>query len=338
MTFDNPFDMFNRAIGRKPKESRAKEGTGHNEMTTVEMLAKGSFFSGLNASKQQRLAKLFVPRSYPANTDIIKEGSTGLGMFLIIAGEVEVYKLEAGERLDIARLKTGDFIGEMALIDDEPRSASVRAIDDCECLLLTRDSFRRLVAKDPAIAWSLVPTLANRLRTAQERPVKATAAEPNATPAASATTAPEATSTTTAPEPCTASSTTVPEAHEVVGSELVTEIATISSPKSHKKQDSALWSFAVNSWQPMAALMSEMAQTCAAGLEEVSKQTSLKSNPEPKEILMKVPQGMAQVAKAVLTRGMKVPGNIKESICKPGHDGDACDNADVDLEYKQESD
>ncbi len=66
-------------------------------------------------------------------------------------------------------MKRGDLLGEMALIDDQPRSASAVALEPTRCLLITRNSFQTLTQKDPEIAWCLLPTLADRIRDLQQR-------------------------------------------------------------------------------------------------------------------------------------------------------------------------
>jgi hypothetical protein len=70
-------------------------------------------------------------------------------------------------------MEEGDVLGEIALIDDQPRSASAIAKTKTECLLLTRDSFETLVKKEPDVAWCVVPVLAERIRELHERAVAA---------------------------------------------------------------------------------------------------------------------------------------------------------------------
>lgn len=135
----------------------------------VDILSRVSLFSKLDKKALKKLSELCVPRSYPKDTVILKEGTHGLGMFLITAGAAEIYKGEGENQISLATLRDGDIIGEMALVDDQPRSASARAIEPTECLLLTRDTFNMLMKKDPEIAWSIVPTLAERLRDSQDR-------------------------------------------------------------------------------------------------------------------------------------------------------------------------
>ena len=130
-----------------------------------EALARVPLFSHLVPRDLKKLARLCVPRSFAAGDRIIEEGSTALGMYVLIAGEIEVFKSEGK-----------DEGGEIALIDDRPRSASAVALEATECLLLTKDSFDLLVKKEPDIAWCIVPSLAERVRelhlkaiTAEER-------------------------------------------------------------------------------------------------------------------------------------------------------------------------
>jgi len=132
-------------------------------------LAHVPFFAELRPRDLKRLAKLCIPKHFDTGAEIIKEGSMGLGLFLITRGRVEVFRLDTGRRQDLAILGDGDVLGEMALIDDKPRSASAVALEPTSTLLLSRDGFRQVVAKSPAVAWTLVPELAERLREVENR-------------------------------------------------------------------------------------------------------------------------------------------------------------------------
>ncbi len=168
-------------------------------MQSVEnALAKVSFFSTLSQKNLRKLANLCMPREFPADSLMLQDGTTGLGLFLITAGRVEVFKTEDERRISLAILGEGDILGEMALVDDQPRSASAVTLEPTSSLLLTRDSFRTLVKKNPEVAWAIVPSLAERLRDLQNRlleaevraggapAAKAPAAEPAAEPRAAA--------------------------------------------------------------------------------------------------------------------------------------------------------
>lgn len=138
-----------------------------------EVLSTVPIFSRLGSRDIKKLAKLCVPRTFEPDETIIEEGATGLGMFVITSGRVEVYKANNGGRLELGAMEEGDVLGEVALIDDQPRSASAVARTRTECLLLTRDSFETLVKKDPEIAWCIVPGLAERIRELHQRALAA---------------------------------------------------------------------------------------------------------------------------------------------------------------------
>jgi CRP-like cAMP-binding protein len=139
------------------------------EQSPEDLLAKVPLFSQLDRKGLRKLAALCVPRQFEPNTEIITEGGTGLGLFIITDGQVEITKGEGDSRVRLAVLENGDLLGEMALIDDQPRSASATALVPTSCLLVTRGSFQTLVKKDPEIAWCIVPTLADRIRELQQR-------------------------------------------------------------------------------------------------------------------------------------------------------------------------
>ena len=93
----------------------------------------------------------------------------GLGLFLVTSGQIEIFRSAGGERVPLGTAGVGDILGEIALVDDQPRTASAMAKGPTECLLLTRDSFDTLVKKEPEIAWCIVPGLAERIRELHER-------------------------------------------------------------------------------------------------------------------------------------------------------------------------
>lgn len=161
-----------------------------------EILAAVPIFARLQRRDIRRLAKLCVPRSFDAGDTVIEEGAMGLGMFVITSGRVEVFKQGPSGEVALGAMEEGDVLGEIALIDDQPRSASAVAKTRTECLLLTRDSFETLVKKEPDVAWCVVPVLAERIRELHERAVDAEdrlrAAEAEKAPPAAAASAPEA--------------------------------------------------------------------------------------------------------------------------------------------------
>jgi CRP-like cAMP-binding protein len=147
----------------------ANWSSAKNGFSVEEQLKKQEIFSKLTEKQIRKLASLFLPRRYSKGELLIKKGDTGLGMFLIAEGRVQVFDTRDGRRVNLATLESGKSVGEMALMDTRPRSANVEALDDTECLLMTRDSFNGLTKRDPEVLWGIVPLLVERLRHADRK-------------------------------------------------------------------------------------------------------------------------------------------------------------------------
>ena len=129
----------------------------------VEPLKRVPLLSGLDERQLDRLARSFKERTFPAGSTVTSEGSTGTGFFLIADGNAKV--TVGGE--ERTTLGPGDYFGEMALIDQDVRSASIVAETDLRCYGLTPWEFRPFVEDHPEVAWTLLKTLSQRLRAAQ---------------------------------------------------------------------------------------------------------------------------------------------------------------------------
>lgn len=139
------------------------------DLDTEDFLARAPLFARLERRSLRKLAGLCMPRHFDTGAVMISEGDIGLGLFVVVSGRVEITKGTGDDVLRLAVMERGDLLGEMALIDDQPRSASAVAMEPTECLLITRNSFQTLAEKDPEIAWCLLPTLAERIRDLQQR-------------------------------------------------------------------------------------------------------------------------------------------------------------------------
>ncbi|TMB99049.1 MAG: cyclic nucleotide-binding domain-containing protein [Chloroflexi bacterium] len=105
------------------------------------------------------------PSSWWAGEVIIKEGDQAAGFFVISSGKVEVVRgADGGSPQVLNTLGPGDFFGEMALFEGFPRNATVRAVEDSECLAMTRWDFMAEMKNHPEIAVSMLPVLVRRLR------------------------------------------------------------------------------------------------------------------------------------------------------------------------------
>src|SRR5207244_3753866 len=121
-------------------------------------------FAGLTNEQVEDVARLFKERRFASGETIIREGSGGAAFFLIDSGDC-VVTVRGEER---ARLGPGDAFGELAMIDEGERSATVTASSDVVCWGLTYWDFRPLVEQNGAIGWNLLQTLAKRLRAAEQ--------------------------------------------------------------------------------------------------------------------------------------------------------------------------
>lgn len=108
----------------------------------------------------QVLERLFVP----GGKIIIKEGEAGDDAFLIQSGRVFVYTETEGSRVDLAEMGAGQIIGEMALVSDSCRTASVEAVDDCNLIVITRQSLNEKLAKSDPTIRAIVPMLMKRIK------------------------------------------------------------------------------------------------------------------------------------------------------------------------------
>jgi voltage-gated potassium channel len=127
------------------------------DTTVVEALARVPMFSGLDRRHLENLAKQFKDQVFPAGSIVIHEGSDrGVGFFVVVEGDAAVSV--AGT--EVARLHPGSQFGEVALISDRVRTATVTAVTDLRCLVMTRWNFRAFVQSDVDVAWKLLERLA----------------------------------------------------------------------------------------------------------------------------------------------------------------------------------
>jgi CRP/FNR family transcriptional regulator len=134
-------------------------------------LSKVDLFNGLNKKDLQILAGSSQERKYSAGTALFQQGDTGAGLYVIINGKVRVVQGNNPDRaeVELGTAGAGDVLGEMALLDDMPRSASVIAVEDVTALLLPVWEFRSAVQSNPDIALKLLSVLSRRLREVEKR-------------------------------------------------------------------------------------------------------------------------------------------------------------------------
>jgi CRP/FNR family transcriptional regulator, cyclic AMP receptor protein len=127
--------------------------------TAFESLSGIPLFANLSGRQLRRILKGATEDRYEAGDVIVRQGGRTGTLFVILEGTAKVVKNER----TVARRSAGEFIGEVAMIDQRPRTASVIAETPMRCLVLYNDDLRKLVVGDPQ-AWSLLQTLAGSLR------------------------------------------------------------------------------------------------------------------------------------------------------------------------------
>ena len=127
------------------------------------VLAEVPLFEGLSKRHLRRIAKLARLRRFAPGSTMVRTGEPGRSFYVLLDGTAKVVRVKGRPR----RLARGEYFGEMALLDDGPRSAAVVADGEVLALTIDRSGFTKLVRSEPALAQALLRTLAARLRAAE---------------------------------------------------------------------------------------------------------------------------------------------------------------------------
>jgi len=129
----------------------------------IDLLKKVPLFAGLDDKELQQIATSMRERRFKSGDTVTQEGAGGVGFFVVQEGEAEVNV--GGESK--GSVGPGDYFGEIALIDEGTRSATITAATDVTAYGMTSWEFKPFVEDHPQVAWALLKTLAQRLRAAQ---------------------------------------------------------------------------------------------------------------------------------------------------------------------------
>jgi CRP-like cAMP-binding protein len=133
------------------------------------LLSQTALFAGVREEALTDIARRVQVRTRPAGVMIGAQDEPGDAMYVLVSGRARVALFgENGRELTLAELSAGDAFGEMALLDDRPRSASVQALDDTTLLMISREAFLSHLEAHPRTALRLVAELTRRLRVADE--------------------------------------------------------------------------------------------------------------------------------------------------------------------------
>jgi CRP/FNR family transcriptional regulator, cyclic AMP receptor protein len=138
-----------------------------NVKQIVVFLEKVPLFKGLNRRQLEHLAKRFVEREYTAGRAIVEQNQGGEGFFIIVSGSADVIRERSdGSKTTVNHFEATDFFGELALLDDGLRTASVITTEPTQCLVLTRWDFLGTLKEDCEMAIPILQELARRFRMA----------------------------------------------------------------------------------------------------------------------------------------------------------------------------
>jgi CRP-like cAMP-binding protein len=136
----------------------------------IHILRRVPLFNGLAESDLAAFAGMVRERRYPKGAVIVFRDDPGDALFVVADGQVKVVLVaEDGREVILSVLRDGDFFGEMSVLDDEPRSAHVIAMEDSRLLALRREDFQGQLRASPGVSVALLRELSRRLRRADEQ-------------------------------------------------------------------------------------------------------------------------------------------------------------------------
>jgi len=147
---------------------RGKLSGGKMEKKSI--LKRVPLFSKIADKELEKIAEIFHLKKYRKDEDIFSEGEVGDALYILVSGAVKVFRRSSDGRIKtLAILEKGDFLGEMAILDREIRSANVKAVEDTEMLVIDRRDFEASLTSNPQIAFKIMETLSARLRDADKQ-------------------------------------------------------------------------------------------------------------------------------------------------------------------------
>ncbi len=143
-------------------QERVRSGRKEEETATCKLLKRVPIFRDLNGRELYKIEQmLYGPRDWRAREAIVNQGDPGMGMYIVVSGQVRVAQMgDDGVENQLATLTPGDFFGEQALVDGSPRPASVYAVLPCSLLVFCRPDLLELLENNTPLALKMVEGLA----------------------------------------------------------------------------------------------------------------------------------------------------------------------------------
>jgi len=137
---------------------------GEEKEAVIAMLEKNPLWAGLDKKDLEAIVKASDEKKFETGDIILGKGEGGVGFYLIMDGSVDV----KSDSKILAKLGPGQFFGEMAVLDNQPRSADVVAAGPSRCFIISEWSFKALISQNPRIALRMLQELVRRLRDANK--------------------------------------------------------------------------------------------------------------------------------------------------------------------------
>lgn len=138
-------------------------------MSSADILAKVPLFAALDRKDLMTLAASARERQYQPGEELMRQGDTGVGLFVLNNGRVRVTQNRSGETFDLGTLDHGQVFGELSLLDDQPRSATISALEPCSVIIVPIWDFRAALRENPSMALSLMMALSQRIRRIEQQ-------------------------------------------------------------------------------------------------------------------------------------------------------------------------
>jgi CRP/FNR family cyclic AMP-dependent transcriptional regulator len=133
-------------------------------------LRRVPLLASVSEAQLDQLAAASVRKNYPKGRTIVAEGEPSQSLFILLSGRAKVQRSDAeGKEVILAVIQAGEFFGEMSLIDDAPRSASVITLESCDFMAITKEAFKDMLYQSPEMCWYIMRGMVRRLREADKK-------------------------------------------------------------------------------------------------------------------------------------------------------------------------
>ena len=141
------------------------KGKNMSEIDKIQFLRQVPLFKSLSDKALLDLAAITIEQSYPPKSIVFKEGDKGDALYIVKSGKINILKRNsAGIDSVLVTLGKGALIGDMAIIDEQPRSATIATVQETNFLIITKEDFRDLLGKIPEISFQILKLTTERLR------------------------------------------------------------------------------------------------------------------------------------------------------------------------------